>query len=152
MPYTDAGARIYYEDFGTPGDPLVVLVSGGGAQMLSWDDRFIDLLTAHGLRVARFDNRDTGLSERFGGESDLDGGYDLVDMGDDILRVMDALGEESAHLSASVDQQGVQYNIDQFYPSEGDQTYVVTFSFSPDVTAADRAAVYESVLATWTWA
>jgi pimeloyl-ACP methyl ester carboxylesterase len=98
MPYTDAGARIYYEDFGTPGDPLVVLVSGGGAQMLSWDDRFIDLLTAHGLRVARFDNRDTGLSERFGGESDLDGGYDLVDMGDDILRVMDALGEESAHL------------------------------------------------------
>ncbi len=61
-------------------------------------------------------------------------------------------GEESAHLSASVDQQGVQYNIDQFYPSQGDQTYVVTFSFSTDVTADDRAAVYESVLATWTWA
>lgn len=61
-------------------------------------------------------------------------------------------GEESAHLSAALDQQGVQYNIDQFYASQGDQTYVITFSFSPEVTEADRAAVYESVLATWTWA
>lgn len=61
-------------------------------------------------------------------------------------------GSESSHLSASVDQQGVTYNVDQFYPANDDQTYVITFSFSPDVTDADRAAVYDAVLASWAWA
>ncbi|MFB8891286.1 MULTISPECIES: hypothetical protein [Microbacterium] len=61
-------------------------------------------------------------------------------------------GGESAHITASVTQQDVTYNVDQFYPSHDDQTYVVTFSFSPDVSEADRAAVYDAVLASWAWA
>lgn len=61
-------------------------------------------------------------------------------------------GAESAHITAAVTQQGVTYNVDQFYPSNDDQTYVVTFSFSPEVTDADRAAVYDAVLASWAWA
>lgn len=100
MPYTaSADVRLYYEVFGADADPLLVLVSGGGAQMLSWDERFIALLTAGGLRVVRFDNRDTGFSERFGGEEDIDGGYDLADMGDDIVRILDDLGVDSAHIA-----------------------------------------------------
>ncbi|MDF2580708.1 hypothetical protein [Microbacterium arborescens] len=61
-------------------------------------------------------------------------------------------GGESAHITASVTQQGATYNVDQFYASDGDRTYVVTFSFSPEVSEADRAAVYDSVLASWAWA
>lgn len=61
-------------------------------------------------------------------------------------------GGESAHITASVTQQGGSYNVDQFYASNDDRTYVVTFSFSPDVSDADRAAVYDSVLASWAWA
>lgn len=100
MPYTDsAGVRLYYEVFGAPGDPLLVLVSGGGAQLLSWDEEFIAMLTAGGLRVVRFDNRDTGYSQRFGGEEDVDGSYELADMGDDIVRILDDLGVESAHVA-----------------------------------------------------
>lgn len=100
MPYTEsADVRLYYEVFGAEADPLLVLVSGGGAQLLSWDEEFIELLTAGGLRVARFDNRDTGFSQRFGGEQDVDGGYDLADMGDDVVRILDDLGVDSAHIA-----------------------------------------------------
>ncbi|WP_159500537.1 alpha/beta fold hydrolase [Microbacterium sp. 18062] len=99
MPYTDTDdVRIYYEVFGRPGDPLVVLISGGGAQLLSWRPELIGLLVAEGLRVVRFDNRDTGLSHRFGGTEDLDGGYGLGDMGDDVVRILDDLGIEAAHV------------------------------------------------------
>jgi len=100
MPYTEsADVRLYYEAFGAATDPVLVLVSGGGAQLLSWDERFIALLTDAGLRVVRFDNRDTGLSQRFGGEDELDGGYGLADMAGDIVRVLDDLGVESAHVA-----------------------------------------------------
>ncbi|SDQ45564.1 hypothetical protein [Microbacterium sp. cf332] len=61
-------------------------------------------------------------------------------------------GTESAHITATVTEQGATYNVDQFYPTTDDRTYVVTFSFNTDVSDADRAAVYESVLASWAWA
>lgn len=100
MPYTaSADVCLYFEEFGAETAPLLVLVSGGGAQMISWDEEFIALLTAGGLRVVRFDNRDTGLSERFGGETDIDGGYGLDDMADDIVRILDELGVASAHVA-----------------------------------------------------
>lgn len=100
MPYTDdADVRLYYEAFGDPEAPVLVLVSGGGAQLLSWDEELIGLVTAGGLRVVRFDNRDTGFSQRFGGEDDVDGGYDLIDLAEDILRVLDDLGVDSAHVA-----------------------------------------------------
>lgn len=100
MPYTDsADVRLYYEVFGDDDAPVLVLVSGGGAQLLSWDERFIGMLTAGGLRVVRFDNRDTGFSQLFGGEDDVDGGYDLSDMAEDVLRVLDELGVDAAHVA-----------------------------------------------------
>jgi pimeloyl-ACP methyl ester carboxylesterase len=99
MTYTDTDdVAIYYEVFGPDDAPLVVLISGGGAQLLSWQPEFIDLLVAEGFRVVRFDNRDTGASPRFGGADDLDGGYELGDMGDDVLRILDHLGVAAAHL------------------------------------------------------
>ncbi|MGO1921695.1 MAG: alpha/beta fold hydrolase [Agrococcus casei] len=99
MPYTNSDdVQLYHEPFGREGDPLVVLVSGGGAQMISWRTELIDLLVAEGFRVVRFDNRDTGFSTRFGGPEDLDGGYGVSELGDDIIRVMDALGVHSAHI------------------------------------------------------
>lgn len=100
MPYTDdADVRLYYEVFGRDDAPVLVLISGGGAQLLSWDERFIGMLTAGGLRVVRFDNRDTGLSDRFGGPDDVDGGYGLSDMAEDVLRVLDDMGVASAHVA-----------------------------------------------------
>ncbi|QLD13079.1 alpha/beta fold hydrolase [Microbacterium oleivorans] len=99
MPYTDTtDVALYFEAFGDEGDPLVVLISGGGAQLLSWPEPFVELIAAQGFRVVRFDNRDTGLSPRFGGRDDIDGGYGLEDLGDDVIRILDHLGVAGAHL------------------------------------------------------
>lgn len=99
MPHTSTDdIPIYYEATGDPGHPLVVLISGGGAQLLSWHEDFIALLVAEGFRVVRFDNRDTGLSHLTGGPTDLDGGYGMEEMADDVIRVLDDLGVGAAHL------------------------------------------------------
>lgn len=60
-------------------------------------------------------------------------------------------GSESAHLTATLVNGDVEYAVDQFYASQGDQLYIITFSFSGDEPVADRDAVAQSVLATWTW-
>ena len=60
-------------------------------------------------------------------------------------------GSESAHLSAGMSLNSQNYTIDQFYVVGDGETFIVTFSFSPDVSAEDRAAVTGPTLASWTW-
>jgi pimeloyl-ACP methyl ester carboxylesterase len=101
-----SGIEIEYEVSGD-GPPLL-LIGGLGAQLISWDDRFCDLLVRRGYTLIRFDNRDAGLSsvldER--GVPDLLGlllgvgspPYLLDDMARDTLGLMDRLGIERAHV------------------------------------------------------
>jgi pimeloyl-ACP methyl ester carboxylesterase len=56
-----SGVELCYESFGPSGAPLVVLVAGFGAQMLSWDPGLCAGLAERDLRVVRFDNR-VGIS------------------------------------------------------------------------------------------
>ncbi len=44
-----------------------------------------------------------------------------------------------------------KYRIEQYAVVHDDKGYVVTFSFSPDVPAAERDTISESVLTTWKW-
>ncbi len=99
--------EVAYEVEGpSDGEPLL-LVMGLGLQMLFWPDGFRAELTGRGFRVARFDNRDVGLSTHLGAlgaPSPLDlavrrgPGYALADMAGDAVAVLDALGWESAHV------------------------------------------------------
>jgi len=60
-------------------------------------------------------------------------------------------GAESAHLSAVLNQSGATYRFEQYYATNAGQTCVITFSFSESVSEADREALAESVLVSWTW-
>lgn len=60
-------------------------------------------------------------------------------------------GEEAVHVGAIFDLNGTKYRTEQYALSHGDSGYVVTVSFSPDVPAAERDEVSESILTTWKW-
>ena len=99
---------IAYEEIGEPDHPPLLLVGGLGQQLIAWRDDFVAELTARGLRVIRFDNRDTGLSTHFEEMPDLEamfGGdrssapYTLSDMASDAAGLIEALGLDSAHVA-----------------------------------------------------
>jgi len=99
MPYArDDELEIFYDATGPEDGQPLVLIAGTGAQLVFWHPEFVALLVAEGFRVVRIDNRDVGLSTKFGGPRDLDGGYQISDFGDDIVRVLDAEGIARAHL------------------------------------------------------
>lgn len=81
-------AKLHYESSGA-GEP-VLLVMGLGMAATGWW-RTIPVL-AERLRVLAFDNRGCGRSERPRGP------YTLAQMADDAAAVLDAAGEESAHV------------------------------------------------------
>ncbi|HZT68046.1 MAG TPA: alpha/beta hydrolase [Acidimicrobiales bacterium] len=123
MPRANAnGIEIEYETFGDNDRPALLLVMGLGAQMISWDERFCQLLADEGYHVIRYDNRDVGRSTWFdhaGGEPDaagmvqqafiarmadpdapanIDAPYLLDDLADDAAGLLDALGIAAAHV------------------------------------------------------
>jgi pimeloyl-ACP methyl ester carboxylesterase len=110
---TANGIRIEYDTFGgREGRPLL-LVMGLGAQLIHWRDEFCGMLADRGHYVIRFDNRDSGLSEKFGhlGMPDMAqlaaqlmagepaaAPYSLDDMAADAFGLLDALDVPAAHV------------------------------------------------------
>jgi pimeloyl-ACP methyl ester carboxylesterase len=102
------GIDIEYEEFGDPKAAALLLVTGLGAQMISWDDAFCEQLAAGGFHVIRFDNRDSGLSTRMESagppdmaaalNGELHPAYMLDDMAADATGLLEALGIEIAHI------------------------------------------------------
>jgi pimeloyl-ACP methyl ester carboxylesterase len=107
------GIEIEVERFGPESGRPLLLVMGLGGQAIMWDDGFCQALVERGHHVIRFDNRDVGLSTKFGaagipdvaalmmraaaGEA-LEVAYTLDDLADDAVGLLDALGIESAHV------------------------------------------------------
>ncbi len=119
IPHSDSatakanGIEIVYDIFGNPDKPPVLLIIGLGQQMIAWDEEFCAQIAARGYRVIRFDNRDTGLSTKLDEAGvpnmavvfeamvegkPIDSPYSLLDMADDAVGLLDALGIESAHV------------------------------------------------------
>ena len=100
---------IAYETFGdlATSEPLL-LITGLDFQMTWWPDAFCEQLVGRGFAVVRFDNRDSGLSTKFGSEKKdnpflallgrTKPSYTTVDMLDDAIAVMDEVGWKSANV------------------------------------------------------
>ncbi|NQD56749.1 alpha/beta hydrolase [Pseudomonas sp. CM25] len=103
-----AGTRkLCYRSHGDETAPAVVLIVGLGLQLTYWPQPLIDGLVALGLRVITLDNRDAGRSfftdvvpptslQQFLRKRTP--GYDLGDMANDVIGLMDSLKLETAHV------------------------------------------------------
>jgi 3-oxoadipate enol-lactonase len=89
MPFARNGTvKLHWETFGD--GPPVLLIAGLGMTVDGWWAT-IPVLAAS-FRVIAFDNRDTGRSSR------LPWPYSVAQMADDAVAVLDAAGEERAHV------------------------------------------------------
>ena len=89
MPYTRSGElRLYYEVSGQ-GAPVLWL-QGLGADHTAWTVQTLHF--GRSFRCILPDNRDAGRSDRYAAP------YDMRALAQDALRVLDAAGEESAHV------------------------------------------------------
>jgi len=102
------GITIEYDTFGDSTSPAVLLITGLGAKMTSWDPGFCEAIADRGYHVIIFDNRDVGLSTWLDDASSSDlseiltGGvapaYTFADMATDAAGLLDELGISSAHI------------------------------------------------------
>jgi len=94
MPTAKNGAvELYYDTFGYPSNPTLLLINGLGSQCINYADEWCERFVAEGYHVVRFDNRDTGLSSKLDGVE-----YELADMANDAIAVLDAVGAQQAHV------------------------------------------------------
>ncbi|HOB15307.1 MAG TPA: alpha/beta hydrolase [Novosphingobium sp.] len=114
MPSVKAnGITIEYETHGDPANPPLLLVMGLGAQLTLWPIELVEALVARGYYVIRHDNRDIGLSEKFGHAGVPNFRrvallralglrprvpYKLSDMAEDAVALLDVLGIRQAHV------------------------------------------------------
>ena len=84
------GTRIHYEVTGLTKRAPVLLVQGLGGEKNSWNLQRAALALRH--RTIAFDNRGAGRSDK------PDGKYNLEEMADDAIAVLDAAGIENAHV------------------------------------------------------
>ncbi|WJS97776.1 alpha/beta fold hydrolase [Novosphingobium humi] len=110
MPIIQAnGVELAYDSFGEADATPVLLIAGLGTQRIRWTAPFCQDLAARGLRVIRFDNRDSGQSTPFSHAGTPDFAammagrkpqipYTLEDMAADALGLLEALDIERAHV------------------------------------------------------
>ena len=101
MAYAHNGdCEIFYETFGDPANPALLMVNGLGSQCINYKDAWCQMFAQRGLFVIRMDNRDMGLSTHFADAPTGDNGecYVLADMAADCIAVLDALHIDAAHI------------------------------------------------------
>jgi pimeloyl-ACP methyl ester carboxylesterase len=106
------GASLACRILGSANREPVLLIPGLGMQLVDWPAALVEALLAR-YRVVLFDNRDSGLSSRFGPQFERDAlargrrlfagaadpaSYALTDMASDVVSLMDGLDLTACHL------------------------------------------------------
>jgi pimeloyl-ACP methyl ester carboxylesterase len=106
--------EIAYEASGSGQAGAVILIRGQGTQLIHWPESFYEAFANRGFLTIRFDNRDTGHSQKFdhiagqeletlkrrieAGE-EIDPPYTMDDMALDVITLMDELDIDRAHIA-----------------------------------------------------
>jgi pimeloyl-ACP methyl ester carboxylesterase len=143
---------VYFDRFGDPAHPTVLLVSGLGAQCPSYEEDLCQMVVAAGYQVVRYDNRDVGLSTHLDGApadamaavvaavagGTVEAAYTLSDMAADGIGLLDSLGVEAAHvLGASMGGMIAQTMAIEHPGRVRTLTSVYSTTGEPDVGAPD---------------
>src|SRR3954467_15272756 len=96
----NGNCEIYYEAFGEPADPTLLMVNGLGSQCIKYKVDWCAMFVDRGLRVIRYDYRDVGLSTKFDDAPRGTAGeaYTISDMAAGGIAVLDAVGVDRAHV------------------------------------------------------
>ena len=159
-------AELCVDTYGDESDPAVLLMSGATSSMDWWEPEFCERIASAGRYVIRFDNRDTGRSTTSPvGEP----AYTGADLSADPLRILDALGIDSAHLVGVSMGGGIAQDIAVEHPDRvrsltliattvafdrADSTplpppeprIMATFEHQPEVDWNDRDAVVDEMV------
>lgn len=110
-----AGIELEYEllEPSSAAEATVLLIMGLGQQLIAWPDDFCERMVEAGLRVLRYDHRDSGFSTKIEGVEHIGlteaflrlqtgalvtAPYDLGTLAGDAFGLLDALGIQEAHV------------------------------------------------------
>ncbi|WP_261841215.1 alpha/beta fold hydrolase [Aliamphritea ceti] len=110
--YSEA-CGLYWQAYGDVSHPPLIMIRGLGSQLIHWPETLLQRIADEGYRVVVFDNRDSGLSDKFDqltghnlavrlqqawkGEV-VEPAYTLTDMATDVVHLMDHLDISKAHI------------------------------------------------------
>jgi pimeloyl-ACP methyl ester carboxylesterase len=86
---------IAYQLHGEPSHPTLVLIHGLGTPLTGWPQQMVASFVANDLQVLLVDNRDVGKSQQL---EQLQTPYQLIDMANDIVALLDALSLAKVHV------------------------------------------------------
>ncbi|CAH0995465.1 Aclacinomycin methylesterase RdmC [Emticicia aquatica] len=112
------GIEIYYETFGSPENPAILLIMGLDAQSVMFGEGFIKPLVEAGFYVIRFDNRDIGLSTWMNENWRRNKPYTLEDMAKDSVELLDFLQISKANILGVSMGGMIAQNIAIHYPEK----------------------------------
>ena len=94
---TDVGRdiQLWWEDFGDPNDPPVLVHAGATINSMMWDTTLLERLADCGYHVFRFDTRDVGRSTLVSPDTPQ---YSIVDLADDVAALIGALDLPPVHV------------------------------------------------------
>ncbi len=149
--YASSGTvRLWYEDRRppTPEVGTVLLLTSMGGDALMWPRAFLERLLGDGFRVVRFDQRETGLSDRVEGWRRTCA-YTVGDLAEDAVAVLDHLEIDRAHvcglsLGGMVGQELAIRHPDRV-------ASLVLMSTSPDVTDTSLPTLSTRYVLTSAW-
>jgi pimeloyl-ACP methyl ester carboxylesterase len=127
-----SGAELCVETFGEPADPAILLLSGMAGSMDWWDERFCLRLASAGRFVIRYDHRDTGQSTTYEPGKP---GYTGLDLSEDVVGLLDALGIRAAHLVGLSMGGGIAQRVTIDHP---DRVASLTLMCTTAITPSER--------------